>query len=427
MRKNPERTAWIVLFTAFGIFMTCAISLPLGVRTYLYNATTTFQTNLTSIRGTVLARQVDAEIPTPITRDSTQPLDEFTIVTTDDTSQAALTFFEGSEVTMYNNTILIIHLTRKPRFGISPHPAQVVIEVVKGRIRVRVGSANTDRRFEVKTPHAHVSLQNGSYAVEASNEKTFVTTRAGLAEVTAQGAMVAVAQGELTTVAVNEPPTPPAPAEQNLLVNGDFSQGLSDSWHPTVYVPAETITDTVQVVERNEEGLVSKADLLNAVTSTLRIVTIGGQPVLEFSSEGADNVHTEASIRQDINKDVQDFQSLRINAQIRLNYQSLPGGGQLGTEFPVMIQLAYRDADGNDRNWFHGFYYQSPPNNYILYNQPDNSNESITQFLWYPYESENLLVSLGNARPVYVKYIRIYASGWIYNSMVTDVKLLAKD
>jgi len=42
-------------------------------------------------------------------------------------------------------------------------------------------------------------------------------------------------------------------------------------------------------------------------------------------------------------------------------------------------------------------------------------------------KSVNLLDSLGTAKPVYIKYIRIYASGWLYDALVTDVALLAQD
>ena len=76
-----------------------------------------------------------------------------------------------------------------------------------------------------------------------------------------------------------------------------------------------------------------------------------------------------------------------------------------------MLHVAYKDAAGNDRDWFHGFYFEPPPENYILYNQPDNSSERIARFVWYPYESVNLLTTLGPAKPVFVKSIRIYASG----------------
>ncbi|MCB0223685.1 MAG: hypothetical protein KDI02_08350, partial [Anaerolineae bacterium] len=128
-----------------------------------------------------------------------------------------------------------------------------------------------------------------------------------------------------------------------------------------------------------------------------------------------------------VNKDVRDFQSLRVFAEVRLLDQTLPGGGQLGSEFPIMLNVAYRDAEGNERDWFHGFYYEPPPENYILYNQPDNSSERIARFIWYPYESVNLLTTLGPTKPVYIRSIRIYASGWIYDSMVANISLLAEE
>jgi hypothetical protein len=369
MRKNPERTAWIILLLSFSIFCLCTISIPLGIRAYLFNATNTFTTKLTSIRGTVLAEPVREEQTIPLTRGTSYDLDEFTIVYTDDTSQAVLTFFDESIVTLYNNTTLVVHQTRQPRFEISPYPAEITLEITKGRIRASAVSTNTNRIFLVRTPHAQATLNQGSYAVEVSRRQTRVTTRSGAAQVMAQDQTVTVTESELTTILDNQPPAPATTAEQNLITNGDFSQGLLNSWEATIYVPSDTLTGT-QTIQINDENSRIKIDPLNMISSTLRVITAGRQIALEFNSFGSDNVHTEASVRQEINKGVQDFQSLRINAQIRLNHQSLPGGGLLGTEFPIMIQLAYRDADGNDHSWYHGFYYQSPPNNYILYNEP---------------------------------------------------------
>jgi hypothetical protein len=149
--------------------------------------------------------------------------------------------------------------------------------------------------------------------------------------------------------------------------------------------------------------------------------------VLQLSSEGEDNIHSEAGVIQQVNKDVRDFQSLRVFAEVRLVNQSLPGGGQLGSEFPIMLRIDYRDTDNNDRSWYHGFYYVPPPENYVLYSQPDNSNERIARLIWYPYESENLLTSLGPTKPVFIKSIHIYASGWIYDAMVANISLLAQE
>ncbi len=427
MHKNIERTAWVILIASFFTFCALAVGIPLSVRAYLFNTIQTHTSTLTSIRGTVLEKPADDQTPIPITSGTSGAINELTIISTDDTSQAVLTFFDGSVVTLYNNTTAILHRSREPRYSISPYPAELGIELVQGRIRTKVSSTAGKRIFWVHTPHGKISMSAGSFAVEAQNAATRITTRAGVAQVTAQDSPVILHEGELTTIGVNEPPTPPTTAEQNLIANGDFSLGLTEVWQPQVYVPADPLTGTQKAISIAYKSSLTKFDPVNVVTSTLAMEAIGGQIVLHFHSSGTNNVHTEASIEQIINKDVQDFRSLRVNAQIRVNSQSLPGGGQLGTEFPVMLQLNFRDVTGNDRSWYRGFYYQPAPSNYILYNEADNNNESVAQFLWYPYESENLLQDLGDEKPVFIKSIRVYASGWLYDSMVTDIKLLAED
>lgn len=427
MRKNIERTAWAILIISFLTFSALAIGIPLSVRAYLYNTVTNHTTNLTSLRGTVLAKLADESIPIPLTHGTTDDIPELAIITTDETSQAVLTFFDGSVVTLYNNTTLILHHAREPRFGISPKPADIGLEVVRGRIRSTVATTTGQRNFWIRTPHASATFSDGSFAVEANNVQSSITSRTGLATVTANDKSVELSDGHLTTILVGESPINPIAAEQNLVVNGNFSENQFDGWLPQVYVPADTLTGDDKAILLKTEATLSKVDPVNAVTSTLAIDNVAGQVVLRFHSNGSDNVHTEASVEQFIDKDVQDFKSLRINAQIRIDHQSLPGGGQLGTEFPVMIQLKYRDIEGNDRTWYRGFYYEPAPSNYILHNEIDNNNEGVVQFLWYPYESENLLDRSDAGKPAYIKSIRIYASGWIYDGMVTDIKLLAED
>jgi hypothetical protein len=214
-------------------------------------------------------------------------------------------------------------------------------------------------------------------------------------------------QGERALIGAGAAPSPPLPAAQNLLEDSDFSFGsLNDAW-----------------VEYENNFSEDK------VTTSARVVIFQDRSVLELRSEGEDNIHTEVGVIQEVNKDVHDFQSLRIFAEVRLVRQSLPGGGFQGSEFPIMLRLDYKDADNNDRQWYHGFYYAPPPDpdQYILFTEPANSSERIARFIWYPYESENLLTSLGPAKPVFIKSIRIYASGWIYEAMVANVSLLAQE
>jgi hypothetical protein len=409
MRDNPDRLAWTVLLLAFGVFCITVVSIPLGGRWYLLNSMKVEVTAVTSIHGTVLAETRTASLPIPITDGNTSEVEEATRITTDDTSQAILTFFDDSTLTLYGQTRLRIQTTRSPRFGTSQQPNTIIVELERGRVRAVPSEranpqASTGLRFEVVSPQALVRLSQGSFSVEATATDTQVSARTGQAYIEAGGQQVLVNTGERSLASAGNTPSPPLPAEQNLLVSGNFAAPLEGTW----------------VVYRIEPPG-------GVVTTSVRLVTAGAEAGIQLLSSGKDNLHSEIGMTQQINKSVQDFNSLRIQLDVRLNRQSLPGGGTLGSEFPLMVHLAYKDADGNDRDWYHGFYVTSPSQDWLLPGTPDNSSEHVVPFLWYPYESPNLFDTLGPAKPEYLKYIRVYASGWLYDADVANITLLAQD
>lgn len=403
MRRNPERTAWIILSIAFGIFCSFSIIVPLSIRWYIVNATDPFETSVTSVRGTVLIGDPKAELSPSLPDGSTASIQESFTVSTDSTSQAILTFFDDSSLTLYSDTSILLRETRVPSFSLSPNPTRIIVELIKGRIRATSARSRDSLNFDIKTPQASIHLDQGSFSIEVGQEETQVTARLGQAEITSSEHMVTLQQEQRVVIGSNRTPSSPLPAAQNLLNDGGFSTSLPESWEVYKHNPFDVVTTTV-------ESLVFQ-----------------NRNVLLFKSDGTDNVHTEIGVRQEVNKDVRDFQSLRVFAEVRLLQQSLTGGGMLGSEFPIMLRLDYKDANNNDRSWYHGFYYAPPPENYILYSQPDNSAERVARFIWYPYESDNLLTTLGPAKPVFIKSIQIYASGWIYESMVANVSLLAQE
>lgn len=403
MRNSPERLAWVVLATAFGTFCLLSILIPAGVRWYIINATQPFSTEATSVRGTVLVGNPVAELSSSLTDGSTITVEESFAISTDDTSQALLTFFDDSSLTMYSNTSITLEETREPRFSISSNPTRIVIDVEQGRVRATSSRSQEDLSFDIITPHAFIELDQGSFSIEVSEEETQVTTRLGQANVIGNERTITLRQSQRALVGPNSPLQGPLPAAQNLLSDSNFNPSFEESWDAYTYEP------------------------IPGVSTAVTVDNFEGRHVLRFTSQGEDNIHTETGVTQEVNKDVRDFQSLQVFAEVRLIDQSLPGGGQLGSEFPIMLRLDYKDADDNDRSWYHGFYYLPPPENYVIINQPDNSAERIARFIWYPYESNNLLTTLGPAKPVFIKSIRIYASGWIYDAMVANISLLAQE
>ncbi len=404
MKNNPERTAWTILIISFTTFCSLCIIIPTSIYWYVINATVLFDPDVTSVRGTVLLGEPDATLSASLTGGNTTTVQELYQISTDDTSQAILRLFDDSSLTLYSNTRIILHEIREPRFSFSYRPSRLLLEIQQGRIRATSARDRTDINIDINTPHAQIALGQGIFSVDVDEEETQVTPRLGEANVlNPENENVLIREGQRAVAGQDSSLLGPLPAAKNLLETDTFSPDFDQIWQVYVEEPIEGV-ETTAIVEE-----------------------FRGQNVLVLRSQGRDNVHTEIGVIQNVNKDVRDFQSVRVFAEVRLSEQSLSGGGQLGSEFPIMLHVAYEDADGNERNWLHGFYYSPPPENYILYNQPDNSSERIARFIWYPYESVNLLTTLGPTKPVFIKSIRIYASGWIYEGMVRNISLLAEE
>lgn len=398
-RRNPERAAWVVLGTAFALFVCLAVSVPLSVRWYLLNATRPQNAYLEKIDGMLTVHERRAQ--EPIAVNSGRELKEGFRVATGPESRAAITFFENSTALLYGDSRVLLERLRRPRFSLSPRPDEVKVALEGGLVRFRVAEGGERARsLQVQTPHGQVRLEaGGSYSVEVTDERTRVVVRYGRALVLGQGTGVELEQGERVDVGAEGKPGEPMPAAQNLVVNGDFRRPLEESWKVTPY-----------------------SDLEGVAPGQATIVQQGDRNAVYFVRMGAEEgVHTEISIEQEINRDVQDNVSLVLRLDVRLEYQSLPGAGYRSSEFPVMVELRYRDAYGNDVSFYHGFYYRDPPPNW-----PMRNGEKISPFIWYPYESGNLIERLGDARPVYIHSLRIYASGWNYRSMVSEVGLIVE-
>ncbi len=404
MRKNPERLAWAILLTAFAIFCSLAVGIPLGIRWYVINATQVHKTSLATIEGTVQVVAPGMDVAIAVT-DSKDDVAEGSRIVTDATSRAFLKFFEDSTAIIYNKTQVVVLKSRSPRFDLSPKPDVLALEVTGGRIRIGVASPlNSPRQFTVRTPHAVIELErDGSYSIEVTTEESHVGVINGLARVAAMGKRVTLRRGERTTVEIGQVPSDPAPLERNLIVNGDFALPWEETW-----LPYDDQDDPEEPSGLRE------------------VLASGDRRAMRFLRKGGNKYRCDTGIRQIIDKDVRDYTYLELRINIMLIYQSVSGGGILSSEFPLMVRLDYRDVYGNPRHWVRGFYYENPAGHPIS-DKVWAKGERIRRNVWYPYESGNLMEELGDLRPSYIESITIYASGHDYESMVSQVELLAKE
>lgn len=390
--RDVERIAWTVLIVAFVAFLAILIGVPAVGYWYVVNATDSHESTLTVLSGTVIV-EMQGRDPTAEQRNRLVP--EGSTIRTDANTRVNLNLFDGSTVIVFPDTQVTLSEIRSPKFAMSNQPLQAHLILHSGRLRLDVASNSKTLDMRVLTPQGESQFDLGSYLVEVNNDRTDVIVREGQAFVRARNQMVPLSTRQRTLLKTNEPPSAPLPAERDLIAHGTFDT-FQDAW--TAY---------------NDQGG-DGGDVDGAVT--VEIDPLSGRRIVHFSRKGSNGNHVDTGIEQVLNKDVTDAEVIRFRADVRVNFQSLSGGGYLSSEYPLMVKIRYRDVKGGENIWVHGFYYQNEARN------PTANGEQIPQGLWYPYESEDLTDIL-NPRPARIISIQIFASGWDFDSMVSDVGL----
>jgi hypothetical protein len=325
-------------------------------------------------------------------------------IETDENSRGILTFVDRSTTILFPGTQMTLHRMRVAAFPWGVEPITIVLDQTRGRIRIGAAPQLTPadnpartRSFQIHTPQLKGSLTEGSYSVEVGTDASQVFVRDGSAIVESAGRSVTVTRGQRTVAHRNEPPLPPLPAAQDIIVNGDFSDPLARGWN----VVRESGADPA------------------LVNGTVTPLTMDDRNAVRILRRNANQISANTGIVQQINREISDYRTMRLAADVRLHFQNLSGGGILSSEYPLILRLKYRDQYGSEGEWVHGFYYQN------LTNNPTVNGESVPQAVWVPFESSNLL-ELAEPRPFFITSLQIYASGWDYESYVTAVRLIVE-
>lgn len=398
MRKNPERVAWAVLLLSFAAFVLVVVGGPLGVRWYVASAEKEQKAVVESLVGTVVVEPPVGRGAVPLGRGQSMAVSEGTVVRVDETSEATITLFEGSFVRLFPGTSVRLERMRAPRYSGGQRPRSIWLNLFGGRASIGTAPAlSTDLDFRVVSLQGAAELQaDGKYIVSATNDRCDVSTYRGLADVSAEGQRVTVTARQRTSMELDQPPAPAVDVARNLVRNGDFHEGLDVAWR--VF---------------NEQGTDG-----GDVDGTVDVVEDEGRTAVRFARAGGHGNHCETVLEQTIDTQLPDaVTSLTVHATVKVRHQSLSGGGYLSSEYPLMIRLTYRDVYDSETEWIQGFYYQNTAGN------PTTYGEEIPRDTWHFFESGNLLEELP-VRPYKIMRLRVYASGWDYESLISDVSLI---
>jgi hypothetical protein len=393
-KHDPHATAWVVLTFAFAIFWGLVIGAVIGGKNYYETAFESKNATLSLEAGIVLYR--DAVTSTLINASDKMDLREGDEVLVGQGARASVSLFDGTTIALYSGSELSLQELRQSKFhdGFSHE----TVALNKGTARLQVSSPSTrTSRFVAATPFGSALLNPGNYGLEVSDDQTRFSARAGSALVWSKNGSAGMTSGEKAVVTADSV-TGPLPEGDALVKNGSFAQGFSQ-WTPL------DINETGRPEEPGQRTLVPER-LGGRDTVALRVQRLSPQ-----------GTHNETGLTQLVNKDVSDYQSLRLRANVKVTGQSLSGGGYMGYEYPIMIRVRYRDATGGQIDWTHGFFATNPEG------RPTPNGEDVPRGEWVAYDGELTQV---NPRPVYIIAVEVLGAGHTFDGSITNVELVAK-
>jgi hypothetical protein len=402
--QNPQRVAWIILLVNFVACCALTVVVPLAARNFVLHGTRPLTVYVTTTTGTAQLKLPGANDPTAVSERRVVP--EGSEIATDKLAHAVVVIAADqggqqvlTQLQLFPDSSVLLQRAQVPRFPWSRDPYSVQLQLESGRMRVVASDDDRTASVLLNTPQASTTSGEGTVDVVVRADDTQVTAVAGSAVVTAARSQVTVGEGQRVAVSTGRAPGLPVPAEQNLVLNGAFTGELVPNWK-----------QVVEVDGAHEPGAVSRE-------------MDGERHVVHFTRRAEDGMPNMVGLRQDLNQDVQGQDRLVLQLDVQLLNQSVPGGGWRASEYPIMIDLAYTDIYGKDLHWRENFYwYDLPPGS----NWERPVGVQVPLGVWYTYESENLIDVLKDTRPARINSITIQARGHDYESLVTDVALLAR-
>ncbi|MBX5491201.1 MAG: hypothetical protein IRZ14_08570 [Chloroflexi bacterium] len=392
--EEAQRLAWRVLTVAFGVWLVLAIGTAVGAVQWFHTATVAAPATLYLTQGIVLFREREGA-PLQPARDA-MPIFEGDTLEVTDNALATLALPGTGTLYLGPGVRLRVRDLRAGRFN--PEVARVGFQQTAGAVRFEI-VADTARPPSVETPYGTVTMGPGDYVVAVQGRTALALARRGEARVSVGADIHPLRADQRIHLAAGAPAEGPYDGAPNLVRNGDFSDGLA-GWQP------HDELERTPRLDRGGQREIVTTDVGGQLTTALRV-----------SRQSLLQTHNETGVMQTIHADVAVYPEVRLSALIRVRQASLSGGGYLGTEYPAMLRLHYRDAAGNGRTWVHGFYYQNPEE------RPVERGSQIPRDTWVRFEVD--LAEL-QPRPITIYALEVLGAGHDFDALITDVQLVAR-
>ena len=421
VNRRQEQVAWIVLLCSFFLCVVLTVTVPLGAKAFIQNATRPFLLVTQANHGTLILNRKEWLQMSENRREVGLPL---RIDTNDSADNGLLEFYEPltndspqlvGRVRIYGNTQIIVSQASYPRFDSSSADSHFKLKLNQGYIKVSlpVPHGKTKLNIEIETPEGNILLESqGRYSITSNYGKTELSVTNGTATISRAGKTMQLS-AEHGVVIDESGNIEKTSIDQNFLENGDFASGDFTTW---LTFPWE--------IERGGEP-----------AGTTIIADMQGESVLRFERRGVGNASNE--IRQVVKQSLIDVVDLRLSISFRIWEQSLPVCGSLGSECPLRVQIEYENEQKQKLPWQQGFYAVGTPSenappyciscgeplNLVEHWKADQLGELVV------YESGNILSRLiqEGYRPIQINTVSLIAEGHSFKVDVVDISLTAME
>ncbi|MDX1616686.1 MAG: hypothetical protein R3300_20435 [Candidatus Promineifilaceae bacterium] len=416
--NGRHRLAWVVVLASFFVCAAISITVPVTVSAYLQRATRPIEIAVQANQGTVGVLHGDNETGALFAGDPARQLNPRGSVLTNanDTALVLLAVPDHAQnllarIQVYGNSNLTINEATIPRFSVSSAQPTAQMSLAGGRIMLTIpedGLQPLDLTFEV--PQGLIRIDEpGQYSFITTNADTQISVMRGEAMLQANDLTLTLNTDQRGIMTATGTLAGPVDTERNLIENSDFARSM-EAW----------------------VALAASIEMQGQPTVEVGIVETAGEEALQFARVGLG--HADMGLRQIVDQDVTDFESLKLLVAMRIIEQSLGVCGREGSECPLMARIEYVDGNGVPQVWQQGFYARGvvgpeTPDVCVTCPPPLNEHEQVPYQQLVFYESDNLIEELGQLGivPRHIKTLTVIASGHSFETEVVEISLLAKE
>ncbi len=385
-----ERRAWVVVWVAFATFCVLVLSVVRFAIDYVSTADIDLSARVEASRGDVEVRRPGG--PTALWNPADSEVPVGTTLGARRGASIRLRFFDGSRLTAQNDARVELARMDVGRFI---NRQTLVVKQTAGPARYETGG-----EVQVSVPHGLVRLNGGDATVWVEDNQTRVLVYQGEVRLESGGSSLLIPAGKRGVLAADRRPQGPDDRAQDLLVNGDFAK-REEGWDR---------------IDKQEGPKDVDGERIWRTGPSVAGVPL---PALRIVRDSVANAHGETGLVQMLDKNVSGFRRLFLEAWVRVDYASLSGGGQVGSEYPLILHLEYEGPQPNSRpDWVRGFFTENPEN------RPVRNAEQVPAGQWVFYRSPNLMEQDEASRPFLLRRLEVVGQGHSYDSQVAGIQLV---